>query len=181
MLDRSRQLIVKIKSLADEARTIRAEEDRALGRRPSQEVVQMNETAKAYAGPVQRFAWERTGRKPDVSLYRDLRAHRRGIVRRVARAALLALAMIRGTPYSRVEPGCASPPDWAEVRKVAERFGVVRDYGLEPVYDKAGEAAWAARKAEQATRFDAWLAEASGEKSAPALLLPAGTVATVQA
>jgi len=152
MHDRSRQLIVKIKSLADEARTIRREEERALGLR-----------------------------RPDLVLYRDLRAHRRGIVRSVARHALLALAMIRGKPYARVEPGCASLPDWAEVRKVAERFGVVRDYALEPLYDKAGETAWAARKTEQAARFDAWLADAQREETAPKSLTPVERVATVQA
>lgn len=129
MHNRTAALRVKIKNLADEARTIRLEERRAL-------------------------------RHADLVLYRDLREHRRGVVRSVARVALLACAMIRATPYARVETKCGTPPNWAEVRKVAERFGAVRDREAEPLYDAAGDAAWAARKAEQAARFDAWLAAA---------------------
>lgn len=169
------QLRIKIKSLADEARIIRHEEDRALGRKAIRRV----------RGPVPnkklRFEWGRTGRKPDLVLYCDLRAHRRDVVRKVARTALLALAMIRGMPYARVERDALAAPDWAEVRKVAERFGAVRDYEAEPFYDKVGEAAWAARKSEQAARFDAWLMNAKGEESSPAVLTPRELTATVQA
>lgn len=142
MRNRTAALRVKIKNLADEARTIRLEERRALGR---------------------------TGHRPDLVLYRDLRDHRRGIVRSVARVALLACALIRDTPYVRVEAKCATPPDWAEVRKVAERFGAVRDRESEPLY--AGDAAWAVRKAEQAARFDAWLTAAKAATAASAAAL----------
>lgn len=175
MHTRIAQLRTKIKNLADEARTIRHEENRALGRKPAQEVVVDDARCPQGAGHGLRFSWKRTGRKPDTVLYRDLRAHRRGTVRGAARAALLAYAMIRGMPYSKAEPGAISPPHWAEVRKLAERFGAVRDYSIEPYYDKVGDAAWNERKAAQGAAFDAWLAEAGAEISVPkSLTVPTG-------
>jgi hypothetical protein len=92
------ELRVKIKSLAAEARIIRAEE--ALHPRSSRE-------------------------------RQSLSHHRREIVAREQRAALVALAFVRGVPYAAVErkPRCnrcpfdRPGPDWNRVSKLADRYG----------------------------------------------------------
>jgi hypothetical protein len=92
------ELRVKIKSLAAEARIIRAEE--ALHPRSSRE-------------------------------HQSLSHHRREVVSREQRAALVALAFVRGVPYAAVErnPRCnrrpfdRPGPDWSRVAKLASRYG----------------------------------------------------------
>lgn len=127
METRSAQLRVKIKNLADEAGTIRHEERRAL-------------------------------RDPrDFCLYGDLRDHRRGVVRRAARTALLAYALLRDVSYERCEQNAAADPDWAEVRKTAERFGACRR-------PEEAEEAWRTRREAQRQAFDAWLVAAKGTR-----------------
>ena len=94
------QLRVKIKSLAEEARIIRAEERR----------------------------WVVDGRK-DNATWHSLNHHRRHDVRDEARASLLAYAYLRGVPYSVVEnktrdrlsPGFNSV--YYRVADIAQKFG----------------------------------------------------------
>lgn len=88
-------LKVKIKSLAAEARIIRLEEQKALGRK-----------------------------KPDPVLYLSLRYHRTKDVRGEQRASLLAYAFVRGKAYAAAEkPAATNPPDMVRVKKLIEKFG----------------------------------------------------------
>ena len=93
-MSRKTHLKIKIINLADEARTIKAEERKlkAAGRGPSKD-------------------------------YQDLHLHRTGIVRNAARHNLLAYGYLRGVPYRAMEAKCAEPPNWLQVRKIVERFG----------------------------------------------------------
>ena len=85
---------MKVKSLAAEARIIRLEERKALGRRV-----------------------------PDAAVYASLRTHRVCAVRREQRSSLLAYGFLRGRPYAAIEtPAATNPPDWARVKKIASRF-----------------------------------------------------------
>jgi hypothetical protein len=107
-------LRVKIKSLAAEARIIVREERRALGR---------------------LLRLSRSDRDPDdvaaaQAEYVSLRAHRREVVSRAAREALLAYGFLRGRAYGRLEPANSSTPNWDAVWKVAERFAAPAGRGL---------------------------------------------------
>lgn len=135
MKSRIKQLKVKVLSLAIEARIIRIEEDRALDRLTGKEPGH---------------------RKIDYDLYRDLRVHRRGVVRTAARHALLAYAFLRGIDYSKIETRTDHEPNWAEVKKLVDRFGAVWEAGKEtwPEFE--------ARKTAQAARLDGWLVDAKG-------------------
>ncbi len=88
-------LKVKIKSLAAEAKIIRAEEE------------------KVAAGNSLYWARVRCG----------LRQHRIEEVRKEARAALLAYAMIRGKPYHSVERPKSKQPDIKAVQRMVDKFG----------------------------------------------------------
>jgi hypothetical protein len=88
-------LKVKIKSLAEEAKIIRAEEE------------------KIVAG--NSIFWIRTRTA--------LRHHRINEVRKEARAALLAYAMIRGVPYHLVERPKSRELDIKAVQRIVDKFG----------------------------------------------------------
>lgn len=64
------------------------------------------------------------GNPRDSYLRAQLRDHRKGILRREARAAQLALAYLRGRPYARVEAFCHehNRPEWYAVRRNVEKF-----------------------------------------------------------
>ena len=66
---------------------------------------------------------ERRAHTPEARM--GLADHRKGIVRHVARHALLAYGFLRGMKYHRMEARCTPgyEPDWAQVAKVAKRFG----------------------------------------------------------
>lgn len=83
--DRRRELRVKIKSLAAEARIIRNEEQR------------VRESMTACVGKPEATAWL-------ASSYASLRSHRVGDVRRESRYSQLAYAMLRGRTFERTEP-----------------------------------------------------------------------------
>lgn len=110
MKTRIKMLKVKIKSLAEEARIIRQEEERAKGRRKCPSGVHPDH--KVFLGR-------------DDELRMELRGHRVGIVRSEQRHSLLAYAFLRGRPLAKVEAKCEAPPDWSRVAKLVEKFGVV--------------------------------------------------------
>lgn len=104
MNTRTRHLKMKIKTLAAEAGIIRAEEQKL--RSFDQALVERGEPKRHFGARV------------------ELADHRRGIVRQVARHALLAYALLREVPYDRVEAATTRhAPDWAEIRTLAKRFG----------------------------------------------------------
>ncbi len=112
MLDRRTHLKVKIKNLADEARTIRSEEQKAKKRSRS--------LAKKHGGPIKDTYLR-------YSLWEHRCGPRDGIVRREARSSLLAYAFIRGLSYEQVEKK-AKPFDLAAVSRNIETFGPIRDH-----------------------------------------------------
>lgn len=107
-------LRVKIISLADEARTIRREEKKAL----------------ADDGGWRRWSWSgrrwepcsRTTPEAQNSQYQSLREHRIGAVRRAARCAQLAYGFLRGRPYAVIEQKTSKAVDFREILKNAKRF-----------------------------------------------------------
>lgn len=116
-------LRIKIKTLAEESRIIRRETHRWLrnarrGRASVEAKKKMLEGGEGVSGycptaenpPLRAWMWN--------SLYR----HRVDIVRPSARHALLALAFLRGKPYSSAEQFYYSPPDWKAVWKNVARF-----------------------------------------------------------
>lgn len=88
LVDRREMLKVKIKSLAEEARIIRKEEERTFGQ-----------------------------------LRDELHVHRVTVVRRAARHAILAYAVVRGIDLTRVEPIRYTEPNWADVEKMVRKYG----------------------------------------------------------
>ena len=139
------QLRVKIRTLADEARYIRREEQRAKGRR------KLEKGGKVIPGEF-RFR--------DDALRLSLRSHRTNEVRNEQRAALLAYAFVRGVPYLKVEPrvdwsryGCEATKRrdelWERVRSLVKKFG-------DPDAFRSGGTDEATRTAALAERLTAW-------------------------
>lgn len=63
-------------------------------------------------------------RKDNGFFFFELQAHRKGAVRRAARETLIAYAFIRGIPYKRVEENPRTKPNWTNIWKMAEKYGV---------------------------------------------------------
>lgn len=103
--DRRRELRVKIKSLAEEARIIRREERRC-----------RDSLSRTVGHDEQRAAL--------ASSYASLRSHRVTDVRREARYSLLAYALIRGRTY-RSQEAKADPSklDTKKLTQLVFRFG----------------------------------------------------------
>ena len=103
--DRRRELRVKIKSLAEEARIIRREERRC--RDSMSRTVGHEEQVASLAAS-----------------FASLRAHRTDDVRRESRYSLLAYALIRGRPLRLTEPKSdAAKIDRKKLASVVQRFG----------------------------------------------------------
>ena len=65
-----------------------------------------------------------------------LAEHRRRVVRPVSRINNLAYGFIRGRSYRQMELFSRTSPNWKEVWKVIERFGVcLQDFGSDNGYD----------------------------------------------
>ena len=99
----NRYLKIKIKSLADEAQAIRAEE---------RKVSRHFKNAKTEEH-----------RYDHALTVQGLRDHRVGIVRDEARASLVAYGFLRGIPYERIErPSRYSHLMWRRSLEIAQRF-----------------------------------------------------------
>ena len=134
MKTKVKQLKVKIKSLAAEARIIRLEEQRAKGRRLSDAGPRVKDEAKGYVVRNDKH-YEVKGR--DDELREDLHRHRIDVVQVEARLALLAYGFLRGRLYAQLERkpvrtakvgGCLAhsewkEPNWEEVADQVARFG----------------------------------------------------------
>lgn len=79
-----------------------------------------------------------------------LAEHRKGTVRTAARHTLLAYGFIRGRKYSAIEAKCQRPPNWDNIWRMVDKYGVqwYNDEFVSNDYKK--------RKAEQKVRFDDW-------------------------
>jgi hypothetical protein len=118
-------LKIKIKSLAVEARMIRAEEqkwklrscpyrreyDRAVRAWLADETksIEVAEAIKPFAGA--------------DTLFWGLRCHRTVDVRDEARASLLAYGMLRGRAYARLEAKCEVPPPAKRITELIRKYG----------------------------------------------------------
>lgn len=111
----SNRIYLKIKalSLAEEARVIKAQEQRLLRR-----------IAKARA----RLALDPNhiatgaGLLNAVSAWNGIRSHRIFEVRREARCTNLAVGFLRGRAYRIMEAVCWKEPDWKRVAEIAEKY-----------------------------------------------------------
>lgn len=108
--DRRRELRVKIKSLAEEARIIRREEQRV-----------RDSMTRCVGKPAEATAWL-------ANSYASLRAHRVGDVRRESRYSQLAYAMLRGRTLAQTEPKQDGHGyDEGKLAKLYARFAMVTD------------------------------------------------------
>jgi hypothetical protein len=103
--DRREMLRVKVKSLAAEARIIRAEEKRVLYRKP-----------RTFRG---RTVW---AGKPG-QLHHELWDHRVNFLRAEARATHVAYGLLRGKTLDQIEPKSKSKPDWERVNAMLKKYG----------------------------------------------------------
>lgn len=107
-------LKVKIKSLAAEARIIRAEEKKfnAVVERPMLQRGQprIPRTVKWKASPEQ------------LRIRAQLWEHRTKDVRGEARCSLIAYGYLRGRKYKWVEDKAKTPPNWENVQRIIEKF-----------------------------------------------------------
>jgi len=78
-----------------------------------------------------------------------LAEHRRGIVRAAARHTLLAYGFIRGRKYSDMESKCGHGPNWNNIWRMVEKYGVQWDDGED-------HSSYKERKSEQETKFQYW-------------------------
>lgn len=117
-MSRATHLKIKLKTLAAEARIIRLEECKALdsGRKGLR--------ADRNYEPHYRTFW-------------DLRDHRTGIVRPVARTNNLAYGFLLGRSYAEMEPETRTGADFEEVLKIVKRFGGPEDLRRWPEWQKA--------------------------------------------
>jgi len=65
----------------------------------------------------------------------DLNHHRTSVVRSHTRKNLLAYGCLRGTPYQAMELKCFEVPNFAEVEKIAKRFGGAEEDIVVWIYD----------------------------------------------
>jgi hypothetical protein len=141
-------LRVKIKSLGAEARIIRLEERRLTGthmRLPVPKTLTLPQpTGRKVRDPRSgQLPWlrEHQGDPALVADLEDQRAmlhkHRTHDVRVEARAALLAYGLLRGKPYSKIEPPNSTIPNAIKVVGLVARFG-----GMPANVASANYAAW---------------------------------------
>jgi hypothetical protein len=165
-------LCVKVKYLGAEIGIIKADEKRYFRRASKLQLESQPEdpslethTTERWSRRAETLSWLlRTGQ--------SLRDHRYQVVKTAARHALLALGFLRGLDYSRIESRTKDEPDFAEVGKLVERFGIQKPAYL---WGKDIEA-FAAAKADQAARFVAWTT-AAGDHIAAQLEEPAPVTA----
>src|ERR1700741_3191701 len=116
-------LRVKIRSLAEEARIIRHEENKYRPKtRLELHTVPAEQTVDGIvAGKIVKVT---PGEQPK-HLYFALRDHRVFEVREEARAALLAYGFLRGRNYGQMEPFSFYPPPLRRVMELVQKFGSI--------------------------------------------------------
>lgn len=80
---------------------------------------------KSLAAEARLIRYEERKWRGDSATRAGLQSHRCSVVRREARAALLAYGYLRGRPYRALEAGChkAGEPDWSRIARLVSRFG----------------------------------------------------------
>jgi hypothetical protein len=128
---RIRHLKIKIKSLAAEARIIRAEEQKLKRRiRRSKKLRRILRKGGTLKGkPLTPERAEELGLE-----VHQLKVHRKSDVREEARHSLLAYGYMRGTPYKNIEQRCEECPSSGRIASMVNRFGGDED-GVEDWLD----------------------------------------------
>ena len=111
-------LKIKIKSLAAEAKIIRAEEQKYKRRKPKKDEIATLGTRAKKRG-ISRLV---PGSVPNT-IFWGLRSHRIHDVRWEARAACLAYGFLRGHNYSEMETKCYKLPNFLRVEELAMKYG----------------------------------------------------------
>lgn len=131
MMTKKFYMKVKIKTLAEEARIIRREEQKQKGWINVLTQQQSFRHAKDAPRPDERTNWpdiEDAQQKSDdaYDLFWGLHRHRTQELRRTARINHLAYGFLRGVPYKNMENGAYDFPNLKKVEETAKRF---YDYG----------------------------------------------------
>jgi hypothetical protein len=117
---RIRHLKIKIKSLAAEARIIRAEEQKLKRRikrsKKLRRILRKGGTLKGK--PLTPERAEELGFEVHM-----LKVHRKSDVREEARHSLLAYGYMREIPYKQIEQRCEDPPNESKISQMVARFG----------------------------------------------------------
>jgi hypothetical protein len=121
-MSRATHLKIKLKTLAAEARIIRLEE------------------CKARDAGRKGLRSDRDDYDRHYRAFQDLRDHRTGIVRSVARINNLAYGFLRGRSYAEMEPKTRTAVNFEEVLKLVKRFGTPEDLRRWPEWQKAAVA-----------------------------------------
>lgn len=154
--DRLVHLKIKLVNLADEARTIRKEERKALLAHRKAHAVEVDRPVRSDPRdlglgvkpppPTRReLVYRLRPEDAGCPAYKSLHDHRIGVVRTAARENHLAYGFLRGVPYEVMEPNPDlldrnRRPSFDEVFKIASRFG-----GIKP--DTEPYVAWQAWRA----------------------------------
>lgn len=165
MLDRRVMLRVKIKSLADEARTIRKEQDRLIYKDPRwahpievtgtgsySVMLHPNDRIRTFSNRSSFKRWLKTERRPKDFRWYQLREHRIGEVRKEQRASLIAYGFLRGLEFECIESHAVHKPNWDRVRTLVSKYGVYQTSDMSR--DDFNTA-----YADQMKRFDDWSQE----------------------
>lgn len=59
-------------------------------------------------------------------VFQSLRNHMDGVVKTEFRSTLLAMAFVKGKPYSTVEKYCRNQPNWARVEVISKKYAATR-------------------------------------------------------
>ena len=130
-------LRVKIKSLAEEAKIIRAEENKCKARSNPAKAAYMRlrrlfrnsnmskeELKEAILAAKQVRAARRVSHPTIADPIREqMYVHRVGVVRRESRNAHLAYCIIRGKSIEKIDSGIYPGPNWKEVQRLVEKYG----------------------------------------------------------
>ena len=118
-------LKIKIKSLAAEARMIRAEEQKwKLRSRPYR--IEYRRAVRAWLANETKSIEIAEAIKPLAgadTLFWGLRCHRTADVRNEARASLLAYGLLRGRKYARLEAKCEQEPPAKRIAELIRKYG----------------------------------------------------------
>lgn len=109
-------LKVKIKSLAEEAKIIRKEENKL-------KIIKVEVPVKDRAGNVIRMRNRRKLAERHLYTFNSMREHRVGVVRSEARNSLIAYAFIRNKPYAVVSPKDQRLVDYSKVWSMVRKYG----------------------------------------------------------
>lgn len=140
-MDKRALLKIKIKSLAEESRIIRREENqKRMERRCARAyrvatIIERDKRLVTTGIPektpeelVSEASLSDSQERHAERMRVEMHEHRVKYVRRPARSALLAYGFLRGTPYEKIEGKPRTKPLWKTIEALVEEYGVCRDH-----------------------------------------------------